>query len=84
MTVTITEIANDYYGNLYVTDSSGEVIYVYSTWDKSFTSRFDNFKDSISVGDTIVIKSAIKHFQNADGTYTIVELSDAIILGKID
>lgn len=83
MLVTVTEIKNTEYGNLYVTDASGETIYVYGTWDKSNTNRFGAFLDQIKVGDTILLYSAVKHYQNADGTYTTIELENAILLGKI-
>ena len=81
---TITEIANDEYGNLYITDSTGEVIYVYSTWDMTGSNRFSVFKDKIKVGDTVILWSSVKHYQNNTGTYTVIELENAHLIGKIN
>ena len=81
---TITEIANDEYGNLYITDSTGEVIYVYGTWDMVGSNRFSVFKDKIKVGDTVILWSAVKHYQNNSGTYTVIELENAHLIGKIN
>ncbi len=75
---TITSITNTTYGNMYVTDSNGDSIYIYGLNDLNGT-RYGSMTNPPQVGDTIFIKSVIMKYVQASAIITI-EFKDATLL----
>ena len=69
-----TSIANDYYGNFYLNDGTGE-IYVYGTKDGDGQYNWDDF--NIEVGDSVKVEGPRKDY---NGT---IELVDALFIKVI-
>ncbi len=55
VTGTITEIANSQYGNMYITDTDGNQLYIYGIYSADGTVRFDAMDPQPKVGDTITV-----------------------------
>ena len=53
VTAEITEIYNDIYGNMRVTDADGNILTIYGTYDADGTNRFDAMETQPQVGDTV-------------------------------
>lgn len=51
---TVTEIASDVYGNLYITDGTN-TIYVYGVYDADGTNRYDAMANAPQVGDEVTL-----------------------------
>ena len=66
-----TSIANDYYGNFYLNDGTGE-IYIYGTKDGDGQYNWDDF--NIEVGDSVKVEGPRKDY---NGT---IELVDALFI----
>lgn len=69
-----TSIANDYYGNFYLNDGTGE-IYIYGTKDGDGQYNWDDF--NIEVGDSVKVEGPRKDY---NGT---IELVDALFIKVI-
>ena len=69
-----TSIANDYYGNFYLNDGTGE-IYIYGTKDADGQYNWDDF--NIEVGDSVKVEGPRKDY---NGT---IELVDALFIKVI-
>ena len=67
----VTEIKNDKYGNLYITDAHGNTLYVYGLYDAAGT-RYDAMEVKPAVGDYIVVLSVV-------GLYNEPQLKNAVI-----
>ena len=69
----ITEIANDVYGNLYIKDENGDVLYVYGTFIDG--KKYGEAESKPAVGDYIVVVGVVGQYKgtpqmkNADITY---------------
>jgi predicted small secreted protein len=59
---TITEIANDKYGNLYIKDAEGNTIYIYGLYDQAGT-RYDALTTKPAVGDTITVLGSVGQYK---------------------
>ena len=59
---TITEIKNETYGNLYITDAEGNTLYIYGLYDKDGTTRYDAMATKPEVGDTITVLSIVSNY----------------------
>ena len=59
---TVTEIKNETYGNLYITDAEGNTLYIYGLYDKDGTTRFDAMANKPEVGDTITVISIVSNY----------------------
>ncbi len=62
VTGTVTEIKNETYGNLYITDAEGNTLYIYGLYDKDGTTRYDAMANKPAVGDTITVISIISNY----------------------
>ena len=62
VTGTVTEIKNETYGNLYITDAEGNTLYIYGLYDKDGTTRYDAMAQKPAVGDTITVISVISNY----------------------
>ena len=62
VTGTVTEIKNETYGNLYITDAEGNTLYIYGLYDKDGTTRFDAMANKPEVGDTITVISIVSNY----------------------
>ncbi len=59
---TVTEIKNETYGNLYITDAEGNTLYIYGLYDKDGTTRYDAMANKPEVGDTITVISIVSNY----------------------
>lgn len=59
---TITEIQNDYYGNIVIADEDGNSILIYGLNSKDGSTKYGNMTDKPVVGDTITVVSKIKNY----------------------
>ncbi len=62
---TVTEIANDQYGNLYIEDEAGNKIYVYGTYSKDGETRYDKMDPQPKVGDTVTVMGVLSKYNDA-------------------
>ncbi len=62
VTGTVTEIKNETYGNLYITDAEGNTLYIYGLYDKDGTTRYDAIANKPEVGDTITVISIVSNY----------------------
>ncbi len=61
---TVDSIVNEIYGNLYIKDELGNLLYVYGVYDNR-GNRYDSMSDKPKVGDKIYICGALKKFVNS-------------------
>jgi hypothetical protein len=71
---TVTEISNATYGNLTITDDSGNTLLIYGTYSADGTVRYQDFAKQLKVGDRVVYYGAIFRYVNSSGTSDIVEI----------
>lgn len=76
---TVKNVVSETYGNLYIEDEDGNVLYVYGVYDASGT-RYDGLSDKPKVGDKVVLKGKITNYYNAETGTNIIELKSAIIV----
>ncbi len=62
---TITEIANETYGNLYIEDEAGNKLYVYGIYSKDGSTRFDAMDPQPKVGDTVTLMGVLSKYNDA-------------------
>ena len=58
----IASIANTTYGNMTITDESGNSIYIYGTFDATGVNRFDAMANKPAVGDTITVYGVVGNY----------------------
>ena len=61
ITGTVTEIASDVYGNMYITDGTN-TLYVYGVYDADGTNRYDAMATKPEVGDYVVLYSIVSNY----------------------
>ena len=71
---TVAQITNDTYGNLTITDDSGNTLLIYGTYSADGTVRYDSFGEQLEVGDRVTYYGMIYRYVNASGTSDIVEI----------
>ena len=59
---TVTEIVNTTYGNMYLSDGAGNVIYLYGLYSEDGSLRFDALETQPAVGDTILIYTTLSNY----------------------
>ena len=64
VTGTVTEIQNDTYGNLVISDGTNTIL-VYGTYDATGENRFDAMASKPAVGDTITVYGVIGKYNDA-------------------
>ena len=62
VTGVITEIYNETYGNMKITDEAGNILTVYGTWDETGEIRFDAMETKPAVGDTVTVYGVIGQY----------------------
>ncbi len=62
VTGVITEIYNEQYGNMMITDADGNVLTIYGTYDADGTNRFDAMATKPVVGDTVTIYGIVGQY----------------------
>ncbi len=62
VTGTITEIYNDQYGNMYITDGNGNTLTIYGTFSADGSTRFDAMDTKPAVGATVKIYGIIGQY----------------------
>ncbi|MBR2381460.1 MAG: hypothetical protein IKA84_03080 [Clostridia bacterium] len=62
VTGVITEVYNDQYGNMYITDSEGNTITVYGTYSADGQTRYDAMETKPVAGDTITVYGIITSY----------------------
>lgn len=75
---TLQSFANLTYGNCYLTDESGEQIYIYGLSDSS-GGRYDGMSNPPVEGDTVILRANIKKYKYSSGE-VIVELINSVVL----
>jgi uncharacterized repeat protein (TIGR02543 family) len=75
----ITSIDSTIYGNLYLEDEAGNVLYVYGVYDSTGSIRYDSLENKPQVGDVIILQGVIKKYKNANSSIITIEM----INGKI-
>ena len=70
----ITEVKNDKYGNVYITDAAGTTLYIYGLYDAA-NNRYDGIDEANKpvVGDYIVVTSVISTYNG------VPQLKNAVI-----
>ena len=62
VTGVITEISNETYGNMKITDAEGNVLTIYGSYNADGTLRFDAMETKPAVGDTVTIYGIIGQY----------------------
>ena len=62
VTGVITEIYNEMYGNMKITDEAGNILTVYGTYDETGETRFDAMETKPAVGDTVTVYGIIGQY----------------------
>ena len=64
VTGVITEIYNETYGNMKLTDAEGNILTIYGTYNEDGTVRFDAMETKPAVGDTVTIYGAVGQYND--------------------
>ena len=78
---TVTEIKNETYGNLYISDAEGNTLYVYGLYDKDGTTRYDAMTNKPVVGDTITVISVISNYNGPQLKNAVVQSIEKPVSG---
>ena len=73
----VVDVSNTQYGNMNITDSTGETIYVYGTWSEDGQTRYDGLADKPVAGDTVTLYTVV-------GNYNGAQLKNAWIKGSVE
>ncbi len=80
VTGVITEIYNEEYGNMRITDDAGNILTLYGTWEVLDEIRFDAMENKPAVGDTITVYGVIGQYngtpQMKNGVFTTAPVTD--------
>ncbi len=80
VTGVITEIYNEQYGNMRITDDAGNILTLYGTWEVLDEIRFDAMENKPVVGDTITVYGVIGQYngtpQMKNGVFTTAPAID--------
>ena len=76
---TIEKIINDYYGNIYLKDENGNLLYIYGLYDENGNKYADFTGTKPQVGDVVLVRGQIQKYIKADGS-PLVELLGPILL----
>ncbi len=80
VTGVITEIYNEEYGNMKITDDAGNILTLYGTWEVLDEIRFDAMLNKPAVGDTITVYGVIGQYngtpQMKNGVFTTAPTTD--------
>ena len=71
---TITSIDNTTYGNLYIKDEAGNIMYIYGLYDQ-YGNKYNAMTNKPVVGDTITVVSVIYRYSNST-----IELKSAVLV----
>ena len=64
VTGVITEIYNDVYGNMKITDADGNILTVYGTYSADGEVRFDSMETKPVVGDTVKVYGVLGQYND--------------------
>ena len=64
VTGTITEVYNEVYGNMYITDAAGNVLTIYGTYDADGTNRYDAMEVKPVAGDVVTIYGIVGQYKD--------------------
>ena len=76
---TITEIKNTTYGNVYIKDDAGNMLYIYGIWQNGM--RYDAITDKPRVGDTVILYGKMKNYVYGTNA-PIYEMTSAELISK--
>lgn len=80
VTGVITEIYNEEYGNMKITDDAGNILTLYGTWEVLDEIRFDAMANKPAVGDKITVYGVIGQYngtpQMKNGVFTTAPAND--------
>ena len=62
VTGVITEVYNDMYGNMKVSDEAGNILTIYGTWSEDGKIRYDALENAPVAGDTVVLYGIIGQY----------------------
>jgi hypothetical protein len=75
----VLEIAQTFYGNMYLIDDHGNILYVYGTWDDTGTVRYGSLGSKPTAGDTVRLQGTIKKYVGTNGE-TVIEMVNGKII----
>jgi len=64
VTGVITEVYNEQYGNMKITDSEGNILTIYGTYDADGTNRYDAMATKPVAGDTVTIYGIVGQYND--------------------
>ena len=73
VTGVISQVDNDMYGNVYITDGAGNYLYVYGLYSADGSARYDAMNPKPDEGDTVTLYGAV-------GKYTDVQMKSAWVI----
>lgn len=73
----VSQVADAYWGNVYLEDEAGERIYLYGLYDLNGV-RYDKMEDPPQVGDTITVTGAITRYIDWNGD-AVIEIQKACL-----
>ena len=76
---TIEKIINEYYGNIYLKDENGNLLYIYGLYDENGNKYADFTGTKPQVGDVVLVRGQIQKYIKADGS-PLVELLGPVLL----
>lgn len=78
----ITEITNEQYGNLTITDENGDSLYVYGVYDAAGSQRYGDMAEKPQVGDTVLLCGPVQKYVPQGGGDPIIELYQSRLIKK--
>ena len=80
----VTEVANDKYGNIYIKDLYGNVLYVYGCYSFDGANRYDAMENAPKVGDFVVMYGILSAYNGVGQMKNgwLVQLNDVVFGGQ--
>ena len=80
----VTEVANEKYGNIYVKDLYGNVLYVYGCYSFDGANRYDAMENAPKVGDFVVMYGILSAYNGVGQMKNgwLVQLNDVVYGGE--
>lgn len=78
---TVTKITQTTYGNMYIQDENGDVLYIYGVNGATGSLRYDQMPNPPQVGDTVILCGRIQNYHPQNGD-PIIELVKTHLISK--
>lgn len=63
---TVVEIESSVYGNMYIQDSEGNMLYIYGVYDETGKTRYDTMTNPPQVGDKVTLWGVLCNYDKAE------------------